>query len=117
MTTHPLVIELQKLSESSKHAVAQGSSYGLDGFREYLHIEREVEKKLRDQIRHCAKQEKAQLLLVCGNNETLIMTLDWDDNKFRNDWLGIIEAYETKGNQITVLQYGEFNVMQHYTFS
>ena len=53
----------------------------------------------------------------CENKETLIMTLDWDDNKFRNDWLGIIEAYETKGYQVTVLQYGEFNVMQHYPFS
>lgn len=53
----------------------------------------------------------------CENKETLIMTLDWDDNKFRSDWLGIIEAYETKGHQVTVLQYGEFNVMQHYPFS
>ena len=42
MAIHPLVNELQKLSESSKHAVAQGTSYSLDEFREYLHIEREV---------------------------------------------------------------------------
>ena len=37
---HPLVNELQKLSETSKHAVAQGTSYNLDKFREFLHIER-----------------------------------------------------------------------------
>lgn len=64
---HPLVWELQKLRESSKHAVAQGTYYNLDEYTEYLHIEREVEKKLRDQIKHCTKQDKAQLLLVCGN--------------------------------------------------
>ena len=67
MAIHPLVNELQKLRESSKHAVAQGTSYSLDEFREYLHIEREVEKKLRDQIKHCAVQSEAQLLMVCGN--------------------------------------------------
>lgn len=67
MAIHPLVNELQKLRESSKHAVAQGGSYSLDKFRKYLHIEREVERKLLDQIKHCAQQEKAQLLMVCGN--------------------------------------------------
>jgi DNA phosphorothioation-dependent restriction protein DptF len=67
MAIHPLVSELQKLSESSKHAVAQGTSYSLDEFREYLHIEREVERQLSDQIKHCSTQSKAQLLLVCGN--------------------------------------------------
>lgn len=64
---HPLVNELQKLSETSKHAVAQGTSYNLDKFREFLHIEREVERKLSDQIKHCTAQSKAQLLMVCGN--------------------------------------------------
>jgi len=67
MAIHPLVNELQKLSESSKHAVAQGTSYSLDEFREYLHIEREVERKLRDQIKHCSVQSEAHLLMVCGN--------------------------------------------------
>ena len=67
MPIHPLVNELQKLSESSKHAVAQGNSYSLDRFREYLHIEREVEKELKERIKFCAKTPKAQLLLVCGN--------------------------------------------------
>ena len=64
---HPLVNELQKLRESSKHAVVQGTSYNLDEFREYLHIEREVESKLRDLIKNCSLQSKAQLLMVCGN--------------------------------------------------
>ena len=64
---HPLVNELQKLRESSKHAVVQGTSYSLDEFREYLHIEREVESKLRNLIKNCSLQSKAQLLMVCGN--------------------------------------------------
>jgi len=67
MAMHPLVYELQKLSESSKHAVAQGTSYSLDEFREYLHIEREVESGLRNQIKHCTSQSEAQLLMICGN--------------------------------------------------
>lgn len=67
MNPHPLAFEFQQLRETSKHAVAQGTSYGLDDFRKYLHIEREVEKKLREQIQHCAQASSAQLLLVCGN--------------------------------------------------
>jgi DNA phosphorothioation-dependent restriction protein DptF len=64
---HPLALELQKLRESSKYAVAHGSSHGLDDFREYLHIEREVELKLKERVKLCAQVDKAQLLLVCGN--------------------------------------------------
>jgi len=67
MNIHPLALELQKLRESSKHAVAHGSSYNLDEFREYLHIEREVEIKLKERIKVCAESNQAQLLLVCGN--------------------------------------------------
>lgn len=64
---HPLVEELQTLRESSKNSVAQGTSYSLDKFNEYLHIEREVEKDLRKQIKHCATRKEAQLIMVCGN--------------------------------------------------
>lgn len=67
MNVHPLALELQKLRESSKHAVAHGSSYSLDSFREYLHIEREVEVQLKERIKICAQSRKGQLLLVCGN--------------------------------------------------
>lgn len=67
MPIHPLVNELQKLRESSKHAVAHGSSYNLDEFREYLHIEREVEIKLKERIKICTQSDQARLLLVCGN--------------------------------------------------
>ena len=67
MLTHPLVNELQKLRESSKHAVAQGNSYSLHRFREYLHIEREVEIKLKERIKICTQSDQARLLLVCGN--------------------------------------------------
>lgn len=67
MNVHPIALELQKLRESSKHAVANGASYNLDEFREYLHIEREVESKLKERIVLCSKSDKAQLLLVCGN--------------------------------------------------
>lgn len=67
MNIHPLVKELQKLKESSKHAVANGAAKSIDDLQEYLHIEREVEVTLRERIVHCANANQAQLLLVCGN--------------------------------------------------
>lgn len=67
MLNNEFIVELQKLRESSKNAVAQGNSYSLDSFQEYLHIEREVEKKLSVQIKKCSNSEGATLILVCGN--------------------------------------------------
>ena len=67
MTTNPLLEELKKLRESSKYAVAQGTYSNLNGFKKYLHIERDVEKKLKNIITKASESDKAQLLLVCGN--------------------------------------------------
>lgn len=67
MTRNPLIEELQKLRESSKYAVAHGSHNNLDEFKKYLHIEREVESVLKNTLIKCSKNNKAQLLLVCGN--------------------------------------------------
>jgi DNA phosphorothioation-dependent restriction protein DptF len=67
MFNNKFFFELQKLRESSKNAVAQGNSSNLDYFQEYLHVEREVEKNLTQQIIECSKSSKAELILVCGN--------------------------------------------------
>lgn len=67
MTINPLLEELKKLRESSKYAVAQGTYSNLNGFKKYLHIERDVEKKLRAIITNASENNKSQLLLVCGN--------------------------------------------------
>lgn len=67
MTTNPLLEELKKLRESSKYAVAQGTYSNLNGFKKYLHIERDVEKKLKNIISRTSESNTAQLLLVCGN--------------------------------------------------
>ncbi len=67
MTINPLLEELKKLRESSKYAVAQGTYSNLNGFKKYLHIERDVEKKLRTIITNASENNKSQLLLVCGN--------------------------------------------------
>ena len=64
---NPLLDELKKLRESSKYAVAQGTYSNLNGFKKYLHIERDVEKKLRTIITNASENNKSQLLLVCGN--------------------------------------------------
>ncbi|WP_188050633.1 DNA phosphorothioation-dependent restriction protein DptF [Flavobacterium sp. GP15] len=67
MITNPLLEELKKLRESSKYAVAQGTHSNLNQFKKYLHIEREVEKKLKTIITNASNIDKSQLLLVCGN--------------------------------------------------
>ncbi|MES2554991.1 MAG: DNA phosphorothioation-dependent restriction protein DptF [Bacteroidota bacterium] len=67
MTLHPLITELQKLKESSRYAIAQGGKYDLDDFKKYLHIEREVENRLKHIIVHSSLLSYAQLILVCGN--------------------------------------------------
>ena len=67
MTINPLLEELKKLRESSKYAVAQGTYSNLNAFKKYLHIERDVEKKLRAIITNASENNKSQLLLVCGN--------------------------------------------------
>lgn len=67
MRSNPLLEELRKLRESSKHAVAQGTSANLDTFRRYLHFEREVETRLRSIITGAGQKDIAQLILVCGN--------------------------------------------------
>lgn len=67
MITNPLLEELKKLRESSKYAVAQGTYSNLNGFKKYLHIERDVEKKLNNIISKASESDRAQLLLVCGN--------------------------------------------------
>jgi len=67
MISNPLIEELKKLRESSKYAVAHGSHNNLDDFKKYLHIERDVEGVLKETLVNCSKNDKAQLLLVCGN--------------------------------------------------
>jgi len=67
MIFNPLLEELKKLRESSKYAVAQGTHSNLNEFKKYLHIEREVEKKLKTVISNASENNKSQLLLVCGN--------------------------------------------------
>jgi DNA phosphorothioation-dependent restriction protein DptF len=67
MRDHPLIIELQKLKESSRYAIAHGGKYDLDSFKKYLHIEREVENRLEQIIIQSSHIQYAQLILVCGN--------------------------------------------------
>lgn len=67
MSINPLLEELKKLRESSKYAVAQGTYSNLNGFKKYLHIERDVEEKLKNIINKASESNNAQLLLVCGN--------------------------------------------------
>lgn len=58
---------LGKLRESSRHAIIDGETSTLDDFKKNLHVEREVERQLRNLISEASKSDKAQLILICGN--------------------------------------------------
>lgn len=67
MHNNSFLSELKKLCESSKYAVAHGNSSNLDSFKEYLHIERPVEQKLKEIIVIASTCTNGQLILICGN--------------------------------------------------
>lgn len=58
---------LDCLKLSSKDAVIDGSRYSFNALNEYLHIEREVERKLSELITCANKESKSQLILLLGN--------------------------------------------------
>lgn len=58
---------VQKLKESSKHAIIDGEDYSLDELKQYLHVEREIESKLTTLIKESSNKNNSQLILVCGN--------------------------------------------------
>lgn len=58
---------LDKLCISSKEAVVDGNSKDLDPFKEYLHVERYSEIKIKEIIINSAKVRKPQLILLAGN--------------------------------------------------
>lgn len=86
MVKNQFLIELQKLRESSQNAVAQGNTYNFDKFQEYLHVEREVEKKLSEQIKKCSRSNTSSLILVCGNvGDGKSHILSWLNNSLKNE--------------------------------
>ena len=58
---------LGQLRMSSKHAIIDGDEYSLNEFKEYLHVERKVEKRLKEIINSSSNSGISQLILVCGN--------------------------------------------------
>jgi DNA phosphorothioation-dependent restriction protein DptF len=64
---HPLMQQLSKLRESSKEAVADANITLDDNLKNYLHIERQVERDLREIILKSSLDEGPSLIMVCGN--------------------------------------------------
>lgn len=60
-----LISELSKLKESSKEAVENTESF--DHFKQYMHIKREVEDKLKELIEKSIASSTNHLILVCGS--------------------------------------------------
>ena len=58
---------LDKLSISSKEAVVDGNLNSFDEFKNYLHIDRYVERKLEQIILSATKSSRSQLILISGN--------------------------------------------------
>jgi DNA phosphorothioation-dependent restriction protein DptF len=62
-----LKLLLDTLRISSKEAIVNGDSQNTDGLKSYLHIEREVERRLRTTILKASEEKGAQLIFVIGN--------------------------------------------------
>lgn len=58
---------LDKLSISAKEAVIDGNADTFDDFKDYLHIDRFVERKFEEILLAALNSEKPQLLLLSGN--------------------------------------------------
>lgn len=59
--------KINSLKESSKDAIIDGEVYSLNGLKQYLHVERPIETKLKDLIQKSENSKISQLILVCGN--------------------------------------------------
>ena len=60
-----LIQELSKLKESSKEAVEGLNTFSK--FKTYMHVNRDVQDELQQIILKAAKENSAQLILVCGS--------------------------------------------------
>lgn len=60
-----LIGELTKLRNSSREAV-EGSE-GLDDFKDYLHVERGIQKELLEKIRKVSEIEGQHIIMLCGS--------------------------------------------------
>lgn len=60
-----LADELRKLKESSKEAIEGIEAFSK--FKEYMHIEREVEKELKTKIERANNKSDKSLIMVCGS--------------------------------------------------
>ncbi len=59
-----LIEVLKKLKESSKEAVENIQSFST--FKKYMHVERKVQRELKELLDKCLQSTKSQLILVCG---------------------------------------------------
>jgi DNA phosphorothioation-dependent restriction protein DptF len=58
---------LDKLSINSKEAVIDGTFNNLDAFKDYLHIDRKVEKVLEKIVLNSIESKTSKLILISGN--------------------------------------------------
>jgi len=62
-----LIQQLSKLKIADQGAVVDASSTQFDEFKNYMHIDRKVEKVLKSYIEQASASNKSELILVCGN--------------------------------------------------
>lgn len=60
-----LLYQLAKLNDSSKEVIQNSNE--LDKFKNYLHVERDIQLDLEKKIRELAYSDKSQLILLCGS--------------------------------------------------
>ena len=67
MQTHQLIVQLGKLKESAKEAIANANTPLDDELKNYLHISRPVERVLTEMVTSASQSPQSSLVLVCGN--------------------------------------------------
>ena len=59
------IVTLNRLKKSSSEAIDNINEF--DNFKEYMHVERNVESDLKDVLRRVNKYKKKTLVMLCGS--------------------------------------------------
>lgn len=98
------VAQLSRLRKLSAESVENTSMF--DSFKEYLHVERQVEMELRELLRNINANQKKCLVLLCGSagdgKSHLISYLkNADEEALLMDWEPYNDATESSGPLLT----------------
>lgn len=100
-----LINDLKRLKESSKEAVQNLSSFS--GFKNYMHVKRDVEGELYSIIEKSSKSNKGKLILVCGGvGDGKSHLISYFKNKYPN----IMDKFNTHNDATESFEPGKTSI-------